>query len=208
MPANVWLYSVEPFPGSKTSGRHTEFLETNGITILHPGNQWVRLDPYYIRYYWTDYKHRGDQPTEIAKKRAIKERIYADEIATRFCGIYSRMGVVSMDEDPEKNPERAAELVAQAKAANHAWRVSIVRGFESQLKQFELSGHGRLEPTLLENESYKALGLELPGTIESIKAHNTMKLDLPPELLQLIELGIAAKQAQATPAGHANGKVK
>jgi len=204
MPATTWLYSVEPFPGSKTSGRHTEMLEYNSITILHPGNSWVRLDPYYIRYSWTDYKHRGDKPTEQAKKNAIRERVYADEMATRFCQIYGNMGVVSMDEDPEKNPERAAQLVEQAEAANKSWRTSVVRGFEAQLKQFELSGHGRLEPTALENESYKALGLELPGTLEAIKARNTtnVTLDLSPEIVELISLGIKAKE-QAAIAGHA-----
>jgi len=104
------------------------------------------------------------------------------------------MGVVSMSEDPEKNPELAAQLVEQAKAQNHAWRVSVVRGFEAQLQHYQLSGHGRLEPSLLENESYRALGMELPGTLEAIKAKSTTKINLSPELMELLQLGLQAKQ--------------
>ena len=141
--SNTWLYSVESFPGTRLSGRHTEFLEYNGITILHPGNSWVRLEP-YVRYRWTDFAHRGALPTEAAKKYAIKERLYADEIAARFVAIYGGMGVISMDESPEQNPELAAQLVEQAKVANRGWRVSVVRGFEALLKQYEPSGHGPL----------------------------------------------------------------
>jgi hypothetical protein len=41
--SETYLYSVEPFPGTRASGRFHEFLEYNAISILHPGNCWVRL---------------------------------------------------------------------------------------------------------------------------------------------------------------------
>jgi len=47
MAATCWLYSVESFPGTRTSGRFHQFLEFNGINLLHPGQSWVRLEPYY-----------------------------------------------------------------------------------------------------------------------------------------------------------------
>jgi len=63
---DTWHYRVEPFPGPRGSGRHTEFLYINQIRVLHTGNRWIKLEPQYVFYFWRGDMHRGDLPTNQA----------------------------------------------------------------------------------------------------------------------------------------------
>lgn len=199
----IWIFSVDGFPGSRESGRHTEYCEVLGTQVIFPPGEWVRLKQKYERPYWTDFKHRGEGTTNQAVAHARKDIFTGDEIAVAIVKKYGAYGVVSLEDDPETHPRLRQEKEDEAKVQANRYHEYIVSRFEDERKARQLTGRGRLEPTAWELTCYRLLGLPQPGSLEAVKAERNpeVKVELPPEIADLVAEGLAARRAAQNQVG-------
>lgn len=195
-----WIYSIESFPSDARKG---DYVQVTGIQVIIPAGTWMKLEPKYERYWWTDFRHRGAGSTNEAKSRARKDVYSSDDIADSIMAKYNGFGIVRMDEDPTTHAHKREKLEAEAKVANDRYRSYVVARFEDERKTRQLTGRGRMEPTAYELECYRVLGMPEPGTLEGIKAERgttEVKFELPPEVAELVAEGLAARRKAAEPA--------
>lgn len=195
----TWIYSVEGFPGSRESGRHTEYCEVLGHQINLPAGEWIKLKSHYDRPYWTDFRHRAAGTTNQAVAWAKKDIVQEEDVARALIEKYSGFGVVAMEDDPVTHPDKARRVVEAAKEQNRKCREHAVASYEEERKMRQLTGRGRLAPTAYERYCYQSLGLPEPGTLDAIKAERgttEVKVELPPEVAELVAEGLAARRAK------------
>lgn len=207
----IWIYSVEGFPGTRESGRHTEYCEMYGLTIILKPKEWTKLDGNedglfkgkYVRYFWKDSIQRGPKSTNDARPTAVREVFLAEELADAIIMKYGGIGLAKLDCSTPYSPENkstAMQLESQALEQNKRYRASIVARFNDERKARQLTGRGRLEPSAYELDCHRVLGLPVPGTLDEIKAERgttEVKVELPPELIDLIHDGISSRRAAA-----------
>jgi len=157
-----WLYSAESFPNQEMMGKPgytPEYLSHSGIQ-LGPieKEKWAPLPSN-----WTLVKHR-----DWMDKRGTPERVLAEDIVKAIVNKHGSRGVVILDHEPDA----AEKLVAirQASDANKAFRMKAVEWYEGQVREKEVTGRGRTNPTPYEDECYTILGLTKPYSVEAMRA--------------------------------------
>jgi hypothetical protein len=191
----VYIYSVESFPGTDANGRKADFLQALGHQIILHGGHWTKLAPKYEWPYFTDFQQRGSGPTNKAIAWASKVVTLPEEIAERLTVQHGHRGIVYLQSDPEDNPKRTRDIEAKAKEANTRWREFVIEQYENNRKLRQLTGTGRIVPSLYELECYEVLGLARPGSIDEIKAAKspTVEVKLPDDLIRLLHDRVADK---------------
>lgn len=190
-----FVYSPESFPGDYKNGRMHEYAQVLGHQVILEGNAWTKLNPRYSTRRFTSYlDETGEELTFLA-----------DEIGKALGEKYGYRGVVVTEHQPG-SPESLA-LVALAQEANKKFREAVCLEFEKGRYHAQMTGFGRLAPTLYEIECYKSLGRDIPAAGFGHE-NKPVSINMPPELTTLIEklteLTLAAK-ASPSPATASSG---
>ena len=197
---SVWLYSVMGFPGKAEEGRVGEQCQYFGISLELKPRVWTKLEHKYDRPWFKDYVQRGGSALPLAIARRAEHEIHVDtDLADMIVLKYGGCGLVRMDVDDPMSKDHYAtrtKLEAEAEAAYHRYFEYVVARFEDERKMRQLSKQGRMEPTVFERHCYKTLGLPEPGTLDALKAERSpeVKVELPPEIYDLIREGLAARR--------------
>jgi len=157
-----WLYSAESFPNQEMMGKPgytPEYLSHSGIQ-LGPieKEKWTQLPSN-----WTNVKHR-----DWMDRRGTPERVLAEDLVKTIASKHGGRGLVILDHEPDaKEKESVAKRCADA---NMAFRMKAVEWYEGQVREKEVTGHGRTSPTPYEDECYTILGLTKPYSVEAMRA--------------------------------------
>jgi hypothetical protein len=155
-----WLYSSEALPNPDLIGKPgytPEIPMFNGISIIIPAKEWTRLPEH-----WPMYHHR-----DWMDKHPRTERVYADDVVKGLKYLQVR-GVIFLDHEPT-HTERA-ELPKLSEDLNLKFRMEQIKLYEDQVREKEVTGHGRTKPTPYEDECYTLLGISKPYSPEALRS--------------------------------------
>lgn len=158
---SYWLYSIESFPHDKLIGKAgytPEYAHFAGIQLTVEGKKWQELPNA-----WTNVTHKDWMDRKGTRERILTEDIIK-AISTRFAG----RGLTILDHEPTDTERKRVEK--EAEEANFAFRMKAVEGYENQVREKEVTGHGRTNPTPYEDECYTILGLTKPYSVEAMRA--------------------------------------
>lgn len=159
---SFYMYSPESFPNQKLIGRGgytPEFMMHAGISLgpVESG-KWVKLPEGFSNVRHKDWRDKTGTEEFIPGSRIVKA------LEARF----SKRGVVFLDHVPTE--QEKAEIEKKSQEANIAFRMSCVEEYENQVREKEVTGHGRTSPTPYEDECYTLLGLTKPYSVEAMRA--------------------------------------
>jgi hypothetical protein len=159
-----WIYSTEALPNPALMGKpgytpDQEFVKWGGATLPPiPAKEWMKLPDSFDMLRRADWRDRQGTHYEIP--------------ITRFKGIidarFAERGVVFLDHPPSNAEKETLEAVSAE--LNLQFRRSQVEWYESQVREKEVTGHGRTKPTPYEDECYSLLGIEKPYSAKALQA--------------------------------------
>lgn len=154
-----WLYSIEAFPAPWQPGRVPEFIQVDGIQLPPlEAKTWFKLPEKSSRKLYADYQDR------IGSDHIVFDWQMADFINAHW----AKRGVVVVHErEKDANQEN---IETDAAKANVEFRRGVIEQFEFQLKERQVTGYGRNQPTPYELECYELIGLPKPYSIEAYRA--------------------------------------
>lgn len=159
-----FIYSPEALPNPKFMGKpgytpDGEYIRYNGVTLpILPEKTWMELPAYIPTLHhrdWTD-------------KQGHAERVYIEQFKPVVNGRFAERGVIMLDHEPTDAEKSKLEPVALE--LNLKWRKQCVQWYEDQVREKEITGHGRTKPTPYEDECYEILNLSKPYSVEAFKA--------------------------------------
>lgn len=188
-----YVYSVEAFPGSKESGRNTEYIQVRGCSFNIPARMWMKLEKSY-----SEPRRHNDWKDETGSAPSH----FAEELVPLIEEKYGFRGIVFLDgNQPGSTEAKAAET--RALLLNKAWRETVVQDFLTSRRIAE-SGQpgGRFLPNPYETECFAELGIALPNTAEDL-----LRSQQPAQIVvQLTPEAINAAAAQSGSAKPATAK--
>jgi hypothetical protein len=155
------MYSVESFPHEGLIGKPgytPEYAAHSGVQLTVKGGEWSELPNR-----WTNVTHR-----DWMDKRGTRENILAEDITKAITSRFASRGFVILDHEPSAKEKEKIEK--EAAEANLAHRMKAVEWYENQVREKEVTGHGRTHPTPYEDECYTILGLTKPYSVEAMRA--------------------------------------
>jgi hypothetical protein len=164
MAPGFYIYSSESLPNPALMGKpgytpDGEYIQHGGFRIgLLPAGEWMVL-PTRV----PNIRHR-----DWLDRAGTKEMIYLEDIAPAIRTKTEMRGVILIDHEPA--PEEKKALEKKSKDLNLAWRMKCVEWYENQVREKEVTGHGRTTPTPYEDECYTILGLTKPYSVEAMRA--------------------------------------
>lgn len=159
-----WIYSTEPLPNPDLMGKpgytpDSEYIKHGGFTIAQlPAKTWTQLKDLYrtIRHRdWTD-------------RKGTPESIHMEEIAPAIKTKFEKRGVILLDHEPTEKEKALYEL--KSADASRAFMMEQVEWYENQVREKEVTGHGRTKPTPYEDLCYSFLELTKPYSVEAMRA--------------------------------------
>lgn len=158
----IFVYSHESIPNQKLMGKASytpEWLQYAGVTLppLNAG-EWQELSE---SYYW---RYKRDWTNKAGSREHVEGSSVMGVLSKRF----EARGVIFLDHEPTKNEREVYAL--KSKSANDAFRMSCIEFYENQVREKEVTGHGRTQPTAYEDECYSILGLTKPYSVEAMRA--------------------------------------
>lgn len=161
---SYFIYSTEALPNPKLLGKpgynpDGEYIRYNALTLPPiPEKAWMKLPDELttrIKAHWVD---------KVGTER--------DVVISRFAGVirgrFAERGVIFLDHEPtEAEKKRLEPLSLQL---NDEWRKRCIDQYEQQVRDRQVTGHGRTQPTPYEDECYEILGLPKPYSVEAFKA--------------------------------------
>jgi hypothetical protein len=164
MAPSYWIYSSEPLPNPNLMGRpgytpDSEYVGHGGFRISQlPAKTWTSLPTST-----TTIRHR-----DWLDRKGTPERIYMEDIALAIKTKYEKRGVILLDHEPTPNEKKVFE--EKSDQLLHAWYMECVENYENQVREKEVTGHGRTKPTPYEDMCYSELGLTKPYSVEAMRA--------------------------------------
>lgn len=159
-----WIYSSEPLPNPELMGKigytpDSEYLRHGGFCLSQlPAETWVQL-PNVTK----TIRHR-----DWLDKRGTEERIYMDDVVGPLRTKFGKRGVVICDHEP--SAEEKKKLQQESLDHYNAWLMECVENYENQVREKEVTGHGRTKPTPYEDMCYSILCLTKPYSVEAMRA--------------------------------------
>ena len=158
----MYIYSPEALPNMKLMGHpmyNPEFIRVHGGINLSVGeNEWIEVpDTYRLKVHrdWVD-------------KAGKIEHVHLRDRLPHLKKLYGPRGVFFLDEKPD--PKSKVALETEAKEKNLAFRRQIVEEYEAQVREKQVTGFGRTQPTPYEEECYDILGQPRPFSVEAMRA--------------------------------------
>jgi len=159
-----FIYSTEALPNPELMGRpgytpDSEYVKHGGFCISQlPAKTWVSLPNIT-----TTIRHR-----DWLDRKGTLERIYMEDVAPALKTKYEKRGVVVVDHEPTAEEKKKFER--QSSDNWLAWLMECVENYENQVREKEVTGHGRTKPTPYEDLCYTELGLTKPYSVEALRA--------------------------------------
>lgn len=159
---SYWMFSPESLPNDKLQGKPgytPEFLMHAGVSLGQvKAGEWVKLPDGYSNIRHADWRDKKGSEEYTPASRVIKA------LEARF----KSRGIVFIDHEPSRTEREALEK--EAKDINLVYRMSCVEQYEAQVREKEVTGHGRTQPTPYEDQCYSVLGLTKPYSVEAMRA--------------------------------------
>ena len=159
---SIFVYSHESIPNENLMGKPSytpEWLQYAGITLPPlEADKWMEIpENHYFKYHkdWTD-------------KRGTREHVEGSAVVKVLAARFEKRGVIFLDHEPSKTEKEV--LALKSKQANMAFRMSCVEFYENQVREKEVTGHGRTQPTAYEDECYSILAITKPYSVEAMRA--------------------------------------
>lgn len=157
-----WMFSPEALPNDKLFGKPgytPEFLMHAGVSLGQiKSGEWVKLPEGYSNIRHADWRD----------KKGTEDYVPASRIVKALDARFKSRGVVFIDHEPSR--EERITLEKQAHDINLVYRMSCVEQYEAQVREREVTGHGRTQPTPYEDQCYSVLGLTKPYSVEAMRA--------------------------------------
>lgn len=159
-----WIFSSEALPNPDMLGRpgytpDSEYIKFGGIALpFIPKNKWMQLPDTMATLRRQDWKDKHGQEVEIPIRK------FKGIIDGRF----AERGVVFLDHEPTDFEKQ--ELRKVSAELNLEWRRQCIQWYEDQVREKEVTGHGRTKPTPYEDECYEVMGMEKPYSVEAMRA--------------------------------------
>jgi hypothetical protein len=159
-----WIYSHEALPNPDLMGKpgytpDAEYIRHGGFTLAFlPAKTWTKLPDISrtIRHRdWTD-------------RKGTPEAIHMEDIVKPLTEKFEKRGVVLLDHEPDAKEKAVYEL--KSENASRAFMMSQVEWYEGQVREKEVTGHGRTKPTPYEDLCYSFLELTKPYSVEAMRA--------------------------------------
>lgn len=159
-----FIYSHEALPNPDMMGKpgytpDQEFIRWGGLTLPPvPKQKWTKLPDSLNTIRRSDWRDRQGTLIEIH--------------ISKFAGIvnanFAKRGVIFMDHEP--TAEERARLESLSEDLNKTWRKECIQLYEDQVREKEVTGHGRTKPTPYEDECYSILNMTKPYSPEHFQA--------------------------------------
>lgn len=159
---SYFIYSHEALPNESLMGKPgytPEFIRVSGVQ-LDPlaAKAWTKLPDTWRNVVHKDWKDRS----------GTVERTMVQDIIKAITDRFTSRGVVVLDHEPSDNERKV--YAAKSEQANLAFRMTQIEHYESQVREKEVTGHGRTQPTPYENQCYEILGITKPYSVEAMRA--------------------------------------
>lgn len=161
---SYFIYSSEPLPNPELMGKSgytpdSEYIKHGGFCLSQlPEKTWVQL-PNTVK----TIRHK-----DWLDRRGTEERIYMDDVVAAIRTRFGKRGVVLLDHEP--TVEEKKKLEQESLDFHNAWLMECVENYENQVREKEVTGHGRTKPTPYEDMCYSLLGLTKPYSVEAMRA--------------------------------------
>jgi len=169
-----FVYSPEAFPGTHENGRKYEYVQVLGHQVILKENTWTKLEGRFTKRRFDSY----------LDETGHEDVFLADEIAEAISRKYGFRGVMVTEALPGSDTCKALE--AESKERNLTLRRAIILEFEQNRYHAQMTGFGRLTPTLFEVECYKLLGQNIPSA-GFANENKPISVTMPPELTELLK---------------------
>jgi len=184
-----FMFSPESIPNPVLIGKggySPEWLMHAGISLGQvEGDKWVKLQEGYSNTKHKDWRDKAGTEEYIPASRLVKA------LEARF----GARGVIFIDHAPSKDERE--EIEKKAKDANVAWRMRCIEQYEAQVREREVTGHGRTSPTPYEDECYSMLGVTKPYSVEAMRAQRHPGEAVGEQIVAALERLDARRAAQA-----------
>lgn len=184
-----YIYSSENLPNNDLSdkpGYSPETFTWGGVTLPPlQAEKWLKQPELFHtirRADWTDKQGRKDYTTGEEYFKVLK---------TRWGG----RGVIILDHEP--SAEEKVSVAAKSKAANLAYRMTVIERYEHQIRDREITGIGRTQPTPYEDECYSILGLTKPYSVEAMRAQRHPGEAVGEQIVQALDRLLARREKEA-----------
>lgn len=161
---SYFIYSTEPLPNPALMGKpgytpDGEYIQHGGFRLSQlPAKTWLKLPDREFTIRHRDWMDR----------KGTRESIYMEDIAPAIKTKVEGRGVILLDHEPSAEEKKALEQ--KSEETHLAFRMKCVEWYENQVREKEVTGHGRTNPTPYENECYEILGLTKPYSVEAMRA--------------------------------------
>jgi hypothetical protein len=159
-----FIYSSEALPNEKMIGKpgytpDNECIKWAGLTLpVIQAGKWQEMPETLHTLRRGDWRDRQGQPVEVHIRR-FKGIIDAN---------FAKRGVVFIDHEPSATEKEKLEAVS--KDLNLQWRRSVIQEYEDQVREKEVTGHGRTKPTPYEDECYEVLNMKKPYSVDALQS--------------------------------------
>lgn len=158
-----WIYSSEALPNPALIGKpgytpDNEYIQHGGFRTTLPAKTWVPIESRM-----KTIRHR-----DWLDRKGTVEMIYMEELAPSIKTKYEKRGVILLDHEPSAAEKKVME--EKSLQLLQAWWMECVENYENQVREKEVTGHGRTKPTPYEDMCYTELGLTKPYSVEAMRA--------------------------------------
>ena len=184
-----FVYSAESIPNDKLVGRPgytPEIPMWNGVSIVVKEKEWTKFPEHFYNIRHVDWKD----------KRGTREHVAGEDLFKVLGARFANRGIIFLDHEPTS--AEAAELEKKAHETNLAFRMKCVEEYENQVREREVTGHGRTTPTPYEDECYTILGLTKPYSVEAMRAQRHPGEAVGEQIVAALERLEKRRAAQAT----------
>lgn len=188
---SYWLYSVESFPHQTLIGKAgytPEYVNHAGIQLTVEAEKWQELPTR-----WRQVMHR-----DWMDKRGTAENIMTEDMVKAINSRFSGRGLTILDHEPSATEKK--KLETEAADANLAHRMRVIEQYEDQVREREVTGHGRTKPTPYEDECYTILGITKPYSVEAMRAQRHPGEAVGEQIVAALDRLEKRRNAQTSPA--------
>lgn len=162
----AWIYSSEALPNPAMMGKpgytpDQEFIRWGGAQLPPiPAKKWTRLPDSFSMLIHRDWRDKTGFEYDISVQKF-------KPIVTN--GRFAERGVIWLD-DPLPKDATLKELEAISERLNLKWRKQCIQMYEDQVREKEVTGHGRTRPTPYEDECFDMLNMKKPYSVDAMQA--------------------------------------
>jgi hypothetical protein len=176
-----YFYSTEPLPNPDMMGMpgytpDSEYIKHGGFVLASlPAQEWTPVKDL----------HRTIRHRDWTDRKGTVETIHMEDIVPALRNQWTKRGVVILDHEPTDKEKRVMEL--KSEEAQQAFMMTQVEWYENQVREKEVTGHGRTKPTPYEDMCYERLKLTKPYSVEAMRAQRHPGESVGEQIVEALE---------------------